>query len=164
MKKRCFEFTFLAVVTAAWIGCCMFLSWQTGEGTGKLSLSITRWLMGILSLVGINPAEEVFHMFLRECAHFFVFFVSGVLVCATAEAFLRIKPLGGAFRFIVALLVTAMALFADVPKIWIPGRHLTWSESALNAAGALAGYVLTLALVALLRRRGRKLAKSAENS
>ncbi len=146
MKKRVLAAALWAGTTAIWMGLCLFFSWQTGEGTGKLSLALARLLLRGLRLVGLCPEEAAFHMLLRKLAHFAVFFVSGILFCGTAEAVLRIKPLGGWFRAGVALCVCAMALFADVPKVWIPGRHLTWSESCLNAAGALAGYLLMLLL------------------
>ncbi len=155
MKKQEWTAALWAGATVIWMGLCLFLSWQTGEGTGRLSLALARFLLRGLGLVGLHPAEAAFHMLLRKLAHVGVFFVSGVLFCGTVEAVLRLKPLGGWFRAGAALLVTAMALFADVPKVWIPGRHLTWSESFLNAAGALAGYFLMLLLAyALEKRRG----------
>lgn len=159
MRKRVWAAALWAAATGIWMGFCLFLSWQTGEGTGRLSLALARWLLRGLALVGLRPEEAAFHMFLRECAHFAVFFVSGALLSGTVEAVLRLKPLGSWFRMVAGLLATLMALFADVPKVWIPGRHLTWSESCLNAAGALAGYLLTLALTFLLER-GKKTSKT----
>ncbi len=153
MRKRVLAAALWATITAIWLGLCLFLSWQTGEGTGKLSLALTRLLLRWLRLVGLRPDEAAFHTLLRKLAHFGVFFISGVLFCGTVEAVLRIKPLGGWFRVCSGLLVSAMALFADVPKVWIPGRHLTWSESCLNAAGALTGYLLMLMLAYMARKK-----------
>lgn len=156
MRKRIWTAAVWAAATVIWTGFCLFLSWQTGEGTGRLSLTLTRWLMRGLALVGLHPEETAFHMVLREFAHFGVFFISGALLCGTVEAVLRLKPLGGWIRVCAAILATATALFADVPKVWIPGRHLTWSESWLNAAGALAGYLLMLALTAGVDTRKKR--------
>lgn len=153
LRKRVLAAALWAGITAIWMGLCLFLSWQTGEGTGRLSLALARLLLRGLRLVGLRPEEAAFHMQLRKLAHFGVFFVSGVLFCGTVEAILRIKPLGGWFRAGAGLIVSAMALFADVPKVWIPGRHLTWSESFLNATGALAGYLLMLLLAYLARKK-----------
>lgn len=147
-----------------WMGFCLFLSWQTGEGTGRLSLTLARWLMRGLALVGVYPQEAAFHAALRELAHFGVFFISGALLCGTVEAVLRLRPLGSWLRVCAAALATATALFADVPKVWIPGRHLTWSESFLNAAGALAGYLLMLALAVCAGKSGKRKAADKQNT
>lgn len=135
-----------SAATAAWIGICLFLSWQTGEETGKLSLTIARWILRGLAWVGISPEEAQFHTTLRLLAHFGVFFVAGILFEGTTEALLRVVRGGGWVRLALGTAVTAVALFADVPKAWIPGRHLTWSESALNAAGAFTGFVVMLVI------------------
>lgn len=148
-RRRYLSFALWLGLTTVWVGVCLFLTWQTGEGTGQLSLIITRWILKLLAAVGIRPEEGSFHMVLRKCAHFGVFFVAGFLACGTTEAFLRLIHGGGWIRLASGATVTALALFADVPKLWIPGRHLTWSESAMNAAGALAGF-LTMLLAALV--------------
>ena len=142
-------------LTLGWLPLCLFLSWQTGEGTGRLSLTIVRFLLKLLAMIGITPEEAAFHMLLRKCAHFGVFFIAGILFCGATETLWELRPVRGWTRLLCGMAVTLLALLADVPKIWIPGRHLQWSESCLNAAGALAGF-LVLYMFTKCAHRGKE--------
>ena len=142
-------------LTLGWLALCLFLSWQTGEGTGRLSLAIVRFLLKVLALVGVTPEESTFHMILRKCAHFGVFFIAGILFCGATEALWKIKPVRGWVHLLCGATVTLVALLADVPKIWIPGRHLQWSESCLNAAGALVGFLVLYLFTKWTHNRGK---------
>ncbi len=141
-NKRYFLIAIWWSLTLGWLALCLFLSWQTGEGTGRLSLAIVRSLLKVLALIGITPEEAAFHMLLRKCAHFGVFFIAGILFCGSTESLWKLRPVRGWVRLLCGVSVTLLALLTDVPKIWIPGRHLQWNESCLNAAGALAGFLL----------------------
>lgn len=136
-----------------WLALCLFLTWQTGEDNGQLVISIVRFLLKVFALVGVTLEEAVFHRFLRKFAHFGVFFVAGILFCGATEALWKLKPVQGRARWLCGVAVTLLALLADVPKIWIPGRHLHWNEACLNAAGALLGFLLFSLLNQCSQRR-----------
>lgn len=156
-SKRYISIAIWWSLTLGWLALCLFLSWQTGEDTGRLSLAVTHFLMKILHLVGITPEETAFHMLLRKCAHVGVFFIAGLLFCGATESLWKLRPVRGWVHLLCGAAVTLLALLADVPKIWIPGRHLQWSESCLNAAGALAGFLIfwQFARWNQCRKRGR---------
>lgn len=151
MRKQLIPLAVWWGLTIGWTGLCLFLSWQTGEDTGSFSLALATLLLKLLSFVGYHTDLAAFHMFLRTSAHFGVFFLAGFFFGGATESLWQLIPAGRPLRPLCALLVGLVALFADVPKIWIPGRHLQWDESALNACGALCGYLLLTMAAALLR-------------
>lgn len=155
MRRQHLPIVAWGAATVTWLALCLFLSWQTGEETGQLSLAVTRLLEKVLALIGVTPEEAAFHMLLRKCAHFGVFFIAGFLFCGATESLWALRPVRGWTRLLCGVAVTLLALLADVPKIWIPGRHLQWSESCLNAAGALAGF-LVLYLFTKWAHRGKE--------
>lgn len=162
MKKKIAVFIVWAVMTAAWFGLCLFLTWQKGDETRSLSIRITRFLLRVLDHFGKNPSENKLHSLLRLCAHFGIFFIAGAFFCGTAEALIQVIPSWRWVSPVFEAAVTVLSLLADVPKIWIPGRHLTWSESALNAIGALMGYLAMLVLYGIVRTIRKRLREARQ--
>lgn len=163
MKRKVFA-AILWIIALGWTGFCLFLSWQTGEDTGALSMRLAQFLLRLLARVGVELDLAAFHMQLRLAAHFGVFFVAGLLFAAALAASLPAGKRGprGLF-FIPAALCAAGAVLAETVKLKIPGRHLQWDEAMLNAAGAALGVFFVWTVRALfrliqgaLRRRGQR--------
>ena len=133
-----------------WLFLCFYLSWQTGEATGKLSQKLAHFLIEILNRVGITPDPQQFHAGLRLFAHFGVFFVTGVLLaCAIAATFPQSNKI--VLFSVSAVLCSIIAVLSEVGKLNVPGRHLTWSEAGLNVLGAVCGIACMTGIRALLR-------------
>ena len=128
----------LWLLTILWLAFCFYLSWQTGEETTGFSQRIARFLLDLLGRLGLQPDPQQFHAGLRLFAHFGVFFVTGLL---TAGALSISLPLGnGGMAFWIAAVSCALiAVLAEVGKLAVPGRHLTWSEAGLNVLGSICG-------------------------
>ncbi len=156
MRRQLFPLALWWSLTIGWTALCFFLSWQTGEDTGSFSLAIAAFLLDILGAVGIHADLTAFHLLLRTFAHFGVFFLAGFFFAGATESLWHLFPSGKRLRPLCFLALGLVALLTDVPKLWIPGRHLQWDEAALNALGALCGYLVFLAGSALLRRWKRR--------
>lgn len=144
----------LWLLALGWAGFSLFLSWQSGEDTGALSMEVARVLLGLLARVGIYPDQTAFHMGLRLAAHFGVFFIDGLLAAAALAVSLP-EDRPRAWPWFTAMLVcSALAVVAEVGKLYIPGRHLQWDETLLNVIGSVLGVGLIMALSTLRRRRG----------
>ena len=126
------------IATIAWLSLCLYLSWQTGEETTEFSQRIAQFLLDLLGRLGLQPDAQQFHAGLRLFAHFGVFFVTGLL---TAGAFSISLPwdLGRTAFWVAAISCTLVAVLAEVGKLAVPGRHLTWRETGLNVVGAVCG-------------------------
>ena len=149
MKHKLFC-TILWIATIFWLILCFYLSWQTGEATGKLSQKLAQFLIALLNRVGITPDPQQFHAGLRLFAHFGVFFVTGVLLaCAIAETFPQSNRI--VLLSVSTVLCTIIAVLSEVGKLNVSGRHLTWSEAGLNVLGAVCGIACMTAIRALLR-------------
>ena len=147
MKHKLFC-TILWAAAVFWLILCFYLSWQTGEATGKLSQKLSKFLIDILARVGITPDPHQFHANLRLFAHFGVFFVTGILLaCAMAATFPQSNRL--VLFSISTVLCAIIAVLSEVGKLNIPGRHLTWSEAGLNVLGAVCGIVAVIVIRAL---------------
>ena len=133
-----------------WLILCFYLSWQTGEATGKLSQKLAQFLIECLNRVGITPDPQQFHASLRLFAHFGVFFVTGILLaCAIAATFPQSNRI--VLFSVSAVLCSIIAVLSEVGKLNVPGRHLTWSEVGLNILGAVCGIACMTGIRALLR-------------
>ena len=143
--------TILWVATIFWLILCFYLSWQTGEATGKLSHRLSKFLVELLSRVGITPDSQQFHAGLRLFAHFGVFFVTGILLaCALVATF----PQNSRIVLFSAssVLCAILAVLSEVGKLCVPGRHLTWSEAGLNVIGAACGIAVVSGVLILKNR------------
>lgn len=153
--KRAAITAVLWILTAGWIAVSFALSWQSGSGTVGLSRQIAQFLLELLGNVGLRPNPERFHAGLRLAAHFVVFFFNGLLFALALCGSLgpcreKHACLWG------AVAGAAVAVAAEVGKIAVPGRHLTWSETWLNVVGALCGAGIIYMICVTVRRKRRR--------
>lgn len=134
-----------------WLLTCLYLSWQTGEETAGLSWRIAQFLLELLNRIGLKPDAQQFHTGLRLFAHFGIFFITGFLVSGALEVSLSQRARRNPVPFLIAVMLCSLvAILAEVGKLGIPGRHLTWSEAALNVVGIICGAVFLKMIVAFV--------------
>ena len=138
----------LWILAFAWLAVCFGLSSQTGEETGQLSGSITRFFAEILHLP--DSAIPVLNRSLRTLAHIVCFFVlSGLMSGAASVTFPTY-----AHAFIWPLVPCVLFAFLDeFRKANIPGRHCSIPEACLNAVGCALGCILVGIILWTLRRK-----------
>ncbi len=146
----------LWLLTILWLAFCLYLSWQTGEETAGFSQRIARFLLDLLGKLGVRPDAQRFHAGLRLFAHFGVFFVTGLLAAGALFASLP-RGRGRAAFWIAAVFCALVAVLAEVGKLAVPGRHLTWSEAGLNVLGAVCGVAVVGFFVELGGRHTRNI-------
>lgn len=123
-----------------WIGFCLFLSWQTGEDTTRLSENVAQTVKRVVHIFGVEVELDNLHAWLRKAAHIVTFFVSGVLFCCSFQRSLKRNSHTFMLSFsLSAALCSLCAIATEVCKVWIPGRHLHWDEALLNVAGTVCG-------------------------
>lgn len=127
-------------VSILWMSFCLFLSWQPGEDTVKLSGSVAKTVRRIIYLFGVEIDLNNLHAWLRKAAHPAVFFVSGVLFfCSFVRSLKHRRRASLLASLLAAALCSTCAVVAEMGKVWIPGRHLHWDEVLLNVAGVVFG-------------------------
>src|SRR5690625_2970718 len=126
------------LLVVVWMGLIFFLSHQPATSSSELSSGITTVIINILEnlLPFVNMEMNVFHSVIRKCAHFFAYFMVGVLV---ANA-LRIKWL-----YFVGLSLFICVLYAisdEVHQLFIPGRSGEIKDVLIDSAGSITGIVV----------------------
>ncbi len=158
-KKYILATISLWFLSLMWLLFCFYLSWQTGEETVGFSQQVAQLLLELPNKLGIRPDAQQFHAGLRLFAHFGMFFVNGLLTSSALYISLPRSKWKRAF-WIAAISCTVIAVLAEVGKLVVPGRHLTWSETGLNVLGAVVGVAVVCLAVHLYASRKAKRGRS----
>jgi VanZ family protein len=129
------------IILAGWVGLVLFLSFQNGQDTANTSLTFTQ---NLLHLFMKNEPDFTTLMLwdgrFRLAAHFFLLFLYGILSVLVLTEWTNRLSIVLTISCVTGLL---LAVVTEVGKIAIAGRHYSFSEMCLNAAGALAGIAIT---------------------
>ena len=151
----------LSVITVIWFFTGLFFSHQRGAQTYETSIRLARWLCefaGRAKIEALSDIEAV-NIFLRRGAHCFIFMVFAALMCTSLmllknQHSWKIPPWAG---FIFSLI----CCWADeASKIWVDGRHFSWFDTALNAAGCLMGGIIYILIRFTYSKRTKKRQKT----
>lgn len=147
MKK-----TLLMVTLIFWIGLILFLSFQTGADTADTSMGFTTYILQFF-IEGDIPYETLmyWHMKFRLWAHPAIFFFYAMLATGVMEEFVKRNSVCCAVSLVSGII---LAVFSEVGKWNIPGRHCDVKEMALNVLGVIAGTVLML-IAQLISKKDR---------
>ena len=135
----------------SWLVICIAVSSQTGEASGKLSMSIARLLARLFYLS--DAVLPDLNRGLRLAAHIFSFFVlCGLFSMASAMTFYRHTT---AFLWPVPFCIL-FAFLDEIRKTAIPGRHCSMAEACLNTLGCILGCAISAIILWILRHRTSK--------
>lgn len=134
------------LLVLGWMGCIFYLSHQPASESSKLSTGVMEILLQLVQAVYPFQFEvSTFHLFVRKGAHFFAYFVLGILIYRALW--------GRGQRFSMALLIAFVyALSDEFHQLFIPGRSGELGDVFLDSAGAATGILIYLLLLRLLRR------------
>lgn len=154
--KRKFKQTVLIILLLLWISLILYLSFQTGTNTANTSMEVTKCILKLF--LGEDIPQDVlfrWHMTFRLWAHPIIFCFFSVL--AMGVAFSYIEKRGTCVLF-AALSGVMLAVFTEVGKWNIPGRHCDIKEMGLNVIGVLVGIILmfVVQLVSKKTNRGKE--------
>lgn len=120
-----------------WLCLCLFLSWQKGDNTVALSGKVAVNIKRVIHLFGIEVDLDVLDACLRKGAHVGMFYIMGILFCCSFHrSWFRVSAMS---VVLTISFCSVCAVVAEVGKVWIPGRHLQWSEVLLNVIGVVCG-------------------------
>lgn len=138
----------LWILTFVWFSLCIGFSSQSGEETGKLSMSLASFLGDALRI----PKEwfPVLNRILRKIAHIVCFSVLSILAGGASTATFPKNP--SAFLWVLPP-CAVFAFIDEVRKTNIPGRHCSIPEAWLNVAGCVLGTVLLGIILCMLHQR-----------
>lgn len=140
MKKVLF-----ILITIVWAALILFLSFQKGPETADTSRKFTQVILDLFYKEDVP--YEVLMMWdgkFRLAAHFVLFFLYGIWAVLGIETWSKKIWIA----VIIALLTgIGLAIFSEVGKISIEGRHCDFGEMRLNMIGSIAGCVVTACII-----------------
>ena len=133
----------LSIITILWFITALFFSHQAGTATAQTSGTLAEWCFTLLKKAGLggNLSAEAIDAVLRRSAHIIVFVILTALLCISLlllkqQRKWKIPPWAG-------LIFCLFFSWADeATKIWIDGRHFSWTDVGLNAAGCAIGFLI----------------------
>ena len=135
------------IAVVLWMAFIFYLSAQVAEQSNNVSTGITEIIIEVVETV--VPEKELdiktVNHFVRKNAHFFTYFMLGILV-VNALAASGVKGFKGiAIAFLICVLY---AVSDEVHQLYVPGRGCQITDVLIDSGGALAG----ISLFTLLRR------------
>ena len=124
---------------SAWLVLVVFLSSEDGLSTARTSGRLAA-LFVRLFYIRSELTWRIDHT-LRMSAHFVGFFILSGL------AYTAVMATWADLRFIktyAILFCAVLSILDEVKKVFIPGRHLSWSEVGINVLGVLCGVFISM--------------------
>ncbi len=146
MKKN-LKNTSVLLAALLWAILIFSLSSQDAMESTVTSQGFTRTILQFFGKSTSPRAILRLNGLIRDCAHFSLFFVFGMLVHFTLKVFEIKRP------FLLSMLVCGVySILDEVHQIFRPGRAFQYSDLVLDNLGALLG----IALVFLVTLKGKK--------
>lgn len=133
------------VLVLGWFGLILYLSSQTGEHSGEISMLLADKLYGKFDFLDVS--KETFHSWIRSLAHVGVFMMEGFLLEMAFINSVKLRGLSGIWAILVSI---PMAAVDEWHKQFVEGRHCQWDEAILNAGSAIFGVLIAACLAWIL--------------
>ena len=127
-----------------WMALIFAFSSQPAGETNSLSIGVSQILLknqtaASLGVDGSANAIEVFNLIIRHFAHFFLFFVLGMLVTNAMQA---IKTKMRNRLWISATICFTYAVSDEIHQLFVPGRYSSIKDVLIDTAGAILGIAI----------------------
>ncbi|MDV2684352.1 VanZ family protein [Alkalihalophilus lindianensis] len=140
------------VCVLLWMALIFYLSHQPATESAELSSGIMERIVAVVEIVvpTIHQHLDTVHLIIRKGAHFFAYFILGILVIHA----LRGGRLTGYRRVLLALSICVLYAISDeVHQLFIPGRSGEVTDVLIDSAGASGGIGLYLLAKTIKRKR-----------
>ncbi|MED4014497.1 VanZ family protein [Sutcliffiella cohnii] len=139
------------LLVVAWMVLIFSFSAQPAEQSSSLSGGIVEPIIETIETVVpvVSIDKEFFHTFIRKNAHFFAYFILGVL---SLHAFRRSGVVGMKAGTFALLLSVVYAISDEVHQLFVPGRSGEVRDVLIDSAGAFIGIVIYYCLSKLYNR------------
>ncbi|SHG36329.1 VanZ family protein [Ornithinibacillus halophilus] len=142
-----------------WMSVIFYLSHQPGSASSELSNGVMQIVLQTIEQVVPSATFDVeqFHHFIRKNAHFFAYFVLGVLLLHA----LRSSGIKGWKGIIWAFCLAVLYAASDeYHQSFIPGRGPQLKDVGIDSAGAFVGIVLYMLMIAIINRKKQNVSES----
>lgn len=121
----------------AWMGLIFYLSNQSASDSSSLSDGLLGKIALFLNVQDVDLFVEKFGTFIRKCAHFFEYFVLGVL------AYFFSKSYSFKNHIVISIIICVIYAASDeVHQLFVENRYASASDVLLDSLGSLCAVVL----------------------
>ena len=145
-----------------WMALIFFLSAQSGADSGSMSGGITGMIVGMIEAIfpWLDIQPELFHTLIRKSAHFFAYFVLGIL---TLNALCRSGTNAKRAYFLAFTISVLYAASDEFHQSFVPGRGPAIRDVLIDSAGAAAGLFVWWLVTRVVIKVPRRFRKSIQN-
>lgn len=152
MKRyRKFSSFMLWIPVVLWMILIFYLSHQPSSSSKELSSGVMMLVINTLNkAIPVELDLDIFHQFVRKSAHFFAYFILGVLILRALKNYRvnDMKKIGFAL-----ILCIVYASSDEIHQLFIPGRSGEVRDVIIDSTGALTGLFIYWLFVKLLKKR-----------
>lgn len=128
------------IFVCVWMALIFYLSHQSGEESSELSSGVMQTIVTIItSVLPLKIDLSQFHLYIRKGAHFFAYFMLGILVINALKKNEKIiwKDL------VYALMICVIYAISDeIHQVFVPGRSGEVRDVIIDSAGSLSGIMI----------------------
>lgn len=124
-------------VVIGWMSFIFYLSHQPATASSELSAGITAWVIKVSQF--ITPLDidmNHLHFLIRKGAHFFAYFILGILVMNALTNRRLMSYRHVAIAFVICVLY---AISDEIHQLFIPGRSGQLIDVWIDSVGAIVG-------------------------
>jgi len=166
MSNKKLTIAWLAVIL--WMALIFAFSAQPSGETNHLSVSVSQMILrnkaaASLGVSGSENAVTLFNFIIRHLAHFFLFFVLGLLVTNALRGIkVRVQGRRGFLRgfMLAAVICFAYAVSDEIHQMFVPGRDPDVKDVLIDAVGAVLGIMFYRIIQNRLQRLQRRSEKN----
>lgn len=139
----------------AWMGLIFYLSHQAGGESSALSAGVVGFLVKMIETIFpfLSFDLDFLHFFVRKFAHFFAYFILGLLLIYAVHIERAPTWRSIFFSFIVTL---AYAISDELHQLFVPGRSGELRDVLIDSFGSSVGMAVYLLLRSFVQKsRGR---------
>ncbi len=149
------------IAVILWMALIFASAAQPADATNHLSVGVTKMILQnkaavSLGVIGSENAVTLFNFIIRHLAHFFLFFVLGMLVTNALRAIKESARgrRGTDRRFLLPTVICfAYAVNDEIHQMFVPGRDSDIKDVLIDTAGAILGIMIYL--IVLKRIQGK---------
>ena len=124
-----------------WMGAIFYFSHQSAFESGRLSRRVTLFVVDLLKKAAprVEVEEQKTHHIVRKNAHFFMYFVLGILLLNALQR----SGAEGEWALLSAVFLSAVYAASDeFHQLFVPGRSGNVKDVFIDTAGSISGILL----------------------
>lgn len=134
-----------------WMTVIFYFSHQTAEESAELSGRVLEVIADIIKIKPTPPDKHTIeaHGFIRSMAHFFLYFVLGVLLYISIYTTVRNIRKTSCLTIITGV---CYGIFDEIHQLFVDGRAFQITDIIIDSVGVLVSLILSILITKILKK------------